>query len=116
MITDFINDGNEYPAVGISFGLSAIYEILKKREQFQNKSLIDIYVIPMNTPKESLILANNLRKLNYKVDLEMNDKKLKKSFEFANRENIPYVIVLGENEVNNNYFNLKSFHYRTKNI
>ena len=108
MITDFINDGNEYPAVGISFGLSAIYEILRKREQFKNKSLIDIYVIPMNTKKESLILANNLRKLGYKVDIEMNDRKLKKSFEFANRENIPYVIVLGEDEVNNNYFNLKN--------
>ena len=108
MITDFINDGNEYPAVGISFGLSAIYEILRKREQFKNKSLIDIYVIPMNTKKESLILANNLRKLDYKVDIEMNDRKLKKSFEFANRENIPYVIVLGEDEVNNNYFNLKN--------
>lgn len=108
MITDFINDGNEYPAVGISFGLSAIYEILRKREQFKNKSLIDIYVIPMNTKKESLILANNLRKLGYKVDIEMNDRKLKKSFEFANRENIPYVIVLGEDEVDNNYFNLKN--------
>ena len=108
MITDFINDGNQYPAVGISFGLSSLYEILRKREQFKNKSLIDIYIIPLNTKKESLILANNLRKLNYKVDLEMNDKKLKKSFEFANRENIPYVIVLGENEVNNNYFNLKN--------
>ena len=108
MITDFINDGNAYPAVGISFGLSAIYEILRKREQFKNKSLIDIYVIPMNTKKESLILANNLRKLGYKVDIEMNDRKLKKSFEFANRENIPYVIVLGEDEVNNNYFNLKN--------
>ena len=108
MITDFINDGNEYPAVGISFGLSAIYEILRKREQFKNKSLIDIYVIPMNTQKESLILANNLRKLGYKVDIEMNDRKLKKSFEFANREKIPYVIVLGEDEINNNYFNLKN--------
>lgn len=108
MITDFINDGNAYPAVGISFGLSAIYEILRKREQFKNKSLIDIYVIPMKTKKESLILANNLRKLGYKVDIEMNDRKLKKSFEFANRENIPYVIVLGEDEVNNNYFNLKN--------
>ena len=107
MITDFINDGNKYPAVGISFGLSAIYEILRKKEQFKNKSLIDIYIIPMNTKKESLILANNLRKLDYKVDIEMNDKKLKKSFEFANRENIPYVIVLGEDEVNNNCFNLK---------
>ena len=108
MITDFINDGNSYPAVGISFGLSVIYEILKKRGQFKNKSLIDIYVIPMNTKQESLILANNLRKLGYKVDIEMNDKKLKKSLEFANKENIPYVIILGENEIENNYFSLKN--------
>ena len=108
MITDFINDGNIYPAVGISFGLSTIFEILKKREEFKNKSLIDIYIIPMNTKKESLSLANKLRSLGYKVDLEMNDKKVKKCFEFANKENIPYVIVLGEDEINNKYFNLKN--------
>ena len=108
MITDFIDDGNKYPAVGVSFGLSTIYEILKKREEFKNKSLIDIYIIPMNTKKESLILANTLRVLGYKVDLEMTDKKVKKCFEFANKENIPYVIVFGENEVKDGAFNLKN--------
>ena len=108
MITDFIGDGNKYPAVGISFGLSTIYEILKNKEQFKNRSLIDIYIIPMNTKKESLVLANKLRNLGYKVDIEMNDKKLKKSFEYANKENIPYVIVLGEEEINNKYFYIKN--------
>lgn len=108
MITNFINDGNMYPAVGISFGLSTIYEILKNKEEFKNKSLIDIYIIPMNTKKESLSLANKLRTLGYKVDLEMNYRKVKKCFEFANKENIPYVIVLGEDEIKNNYFNLKN--------
>ena len=108
MITNFINDGNIYPAVGISFGLSTIYEILKNKEEFKNKSLIDIYIIPMNTKKESLSLANKLRTFGYKVDLEMNDRKVKKCFEFANKENIPYVIVLGEDEIKNNYFNLKN--------
>ena len=108
MITNFINDGNIYPAVGISFGLSTIYEILKNKEEFKSKSLIDIYIIPMNTKKESLSLANKLRTFGYKVDLEMNDRKVKKCFEFANKENIPYVIVLGEDEIKNNYFNLKN--------
>ena len=108
MITDFINDGNIYPAVGISFGLSTIFEILRKRDEFKNKSLIDIYIIPMNTKKESLSLANKLRNLGYKVDIEMNNKKVKKSFEFANKENIPYVIVLGEDEIKNKCFKLKN--------
>ena len=31
----------------------------------------------------------------------MKDRKLKKSLDFANRENIPYVIIVGEDEVKN---------------
>lgn len=108
MITDFIGDGNTYPAVGVSFGLSTIYEILKSREEFKNTSLIDIFVIPMGTDSEALKLANNLRDFGYRVEVDMTGKKLKKSFEFANRENIPYVIVLGEDEVKNSSFNLKN--------
>lgn len=45
MITDFINDGKEYPAVGISFGLNVIYEILKNREEFTENALTDIFII-----------------------------------------------------------------------
>ena len=61
----------------------------------------------MGTNIESLSLANKLRELDIKVDLEMNNKKLKKSLDFCNKENIPYVIILGEDEINNNSFKLK---------
>lgn len=107
IITNFINDGTIYPAVGISFGLSSIYELLKNDERFKSDSDIDIYVTPMNTKIESLKLANKLRNMGYKVELEMLDKKLKKSLDFANKEKIPYVIILGEDEINNNKFKLK---------
>ena len=102
MITEFINDGNEYPTVGISFGLSAIYELLKENTMFNDKSNTDIYIIPMDTEVESLMLANNLRDLDYNVEIEMKTKKLKKSLDYANKEKIPYVIILGENEIKNN--------------
>ncbi len=108
MITDFINDGNIYPAVGVSFGLSSIYEILKNREIFDRESLIDIYVVPMQTEIESLKLANQLRCLGYRVEVDYQGRKVKKSFEFANKEKIPYVIVLGEDEITNREFNLKN--------
>lgn len=107
MITDFINDGNLYPTVGISFGLSSIYEILKNENIFENKSDIDVFIIPMKTSVESLNLANSLRDIGLKVDIEMRNKKLKKSLDFANKEKIPYVIILGEDEVNNKIFKLK---------
>ena len=105
MITNFIDDGNKYPAVGISFGLSCIYELLKDKDI---NNIVDILIIPMNTEIESLILANKIRELGYKVEIEMNNKKLKKSMENANKEGIPYVIVVGENEVKNKSFNLKN--------
>lgn len=106
IITEFIEDGNTYPAIGLSFGLEPIYMILKN-EQTKINNAIDIYIIPMDTEKESLKLAMELRNFGYRVLIEMNYKKVKKSFEYASRENIPYVIVLGKNEISNNVFKLK---------
>ena len=98
MIGNFIGDGEEYPSVGISFGLSAIYEILKNK--FDNSvSETDIYIIPMNTESESLVIANKLRESGYAVEVEMNNRKLKKSLDYANKEGIKYVIIIGSNEL-----------------
>lgn len=108
MITNFIDDGEIYPAVGISFGLAPIYEILKERENEKDKRYLDIFIIPINTESESLCLANDLRKMHLKVEVEMQNKKIKKSFEFANKEQIPYVIVLGEDEIKENSFKIKN--------
>lgn len=107
IIGNFIDDGNSYPAVGISFGLSPIYELLKDSKIFKNDSLIDFYIIPMNTNVESLKIANKLRNLGYKVEIDMNNRKLKKSLEFASKTNIPYVIILGEDEIKNKKFKIK---------
>lgn len=112
MITEFIDDGNIYPAVGISFGLTSIFALLANREDLNKKSDIDIYIIPMGTEIESLKLANNLRELGFKIELEMEQKKLKKSLDFCNKEEIPYVIILGTDEITNKEFKLKNMFNR----
>ena len=38
----------------------------------------------------------------------MNNKKLKKSMDYANKEKIPYVIVLGEDEVDKKFLLVKN--------
>lgn len=105
IITNFINDGNVYPAVGLSFGLEPIYVILKNEEKF---SLVDYYIIPMNTEIECLELASKMRDKSKRVLIEMNNRKIKKSFDYANKENIPYVIVIGENEIKENKITIKN--------
>lgn len=110
IITNFIEDGNTYPAVGISFGIVPICEILKEEV---NEALYDVLIVPMNTNIESLKLANSLRKDDIKVLIEMNNRKLKKVFESADKNNVPYVIVLGENEVNEGTIEIKDMKNKT---
>ena len=104
IITNFIDDGNTYPSVGISFGIVPICSIL---EDIENNSLYDLLIIPMNTNIVSLKLANKLREKGVKVIIEMNNRKIKKALESADKNNIPYVIVLGENEIDSNTIEIK---------
>ena len=81
--------------------------ILKIREEFNKNSSVEVFIIPMGVKIEALDLANKLREMGINVEIEMKDRKLKRSLDFANRENIPYVIILGEDEINNKKFVLK---------
>ena len=105
IITEFISDGNTYPAVGLSFGLEPIYTILK--EEYEKENLIDVYIVPMETELECLKLAEVLRNNNINVLVELNKRKIKKCFEFANKEMIKYVIVIGSNEIESKCYTIK---------
>lgn len=99
IITSFIDDGNEYPAVGMSFGLDVIYEILAIKEAGKKLSPIDLFVIPMETEVEAFEFASQMRKIGVKTDMEKKQQKLKKSMKYANSLNVPFVIIIGENEL-----------------
>lgn len=96
IITNFTLDGNSYPAVGISFGIVPICEILKDN---YDDSLYDVLIVPMNTNLECLEFASRLRDRGIKAIIEMKGKRLGKILERADKNNIPYVIVIGENEL-----------------
>ncbi len=98
IITNFINDGNKYPAVGMTFGLVPIYEIVTRMNKISNSDLYDLYIIPMDDSIGSLSLANSLREYNIRVIVEMNKRRVKKALSWADKNNIPYVIVLGSQE------------------
>lgn len=109
IITNFIDDGNSYPAVGISFGLVPICELL---EDYMVNSY-DLLIIPLDTNVESLQLAGKLRSNDIKVIIEMNKRKVKKALESADKNKIPYVIVLGENEVKTREIEIKDMNNST---
>lgn len=105
IITNFMDNGNEYPAIGLSFGLEPIFVILK--QEMEKSRLIDIYMVPLDTNVEVLRLANILRQDDNRVVIEMKKKKISKCFEYAERENIKYVMIVGLDEVNSGIYKIK---------
>ncbi len=107
-IGGFIGSGKKVATVGISFGLDAIFTAVSQSlSGTERESTADYFLIPINTPKESLALAQYLRKKGWRVELESGSRKISKALERANKENIRKVILLGEEEVSNNQYKVK---------
>lgn len=107
-IGGLIGTNENFSTVGISFGLDVIYTALNtSKEKILEKPIVDFYVIPINTQKESLLVARNLRNKGFNVEYEIGNKKIGKALEKANKENFRNVIIIGEDEVKNNQFKIR---------
>ena len=106
MIGGFLCKG-EVPAVGISFGLEPIYEILKRKEKVR-KSVTEVYVIPIKCFNESLKIVKELRVAGVKCDIDLKGKSISKNLDYVNKMGIPYALVVGENELKAAKFSLKN--------
>ncbi len=102
MIGNFLGGGRIIPAVGISFGIAPIMDTFKELNPEIKKTPAQVYIIPMSTIKESLAIASRLREVGISVDFSLGKKGMSKNLEYANALNIPYVIILGEDELSKN--------------
>lgn len=99
------------PGVGISIGLTRLFYKLNELNLIKanQKSMAQVLIIPMIEELERPIqLATDLRNLGMKTEIYLNNKKLKAKFKYADKLKIPYVIVIGEDEIATNMANLKN--------
>ena len=101
LIGDFLDSKEQFPAVGISFGLEPIIELLKDRRPLdqQPQSVTKVYVVPIQTTKESLELVKKLRSAGIASDMDLIGRGPSANFKYANAYGIPYVIVVGPDEL-----------------
>jgi len=104
MIGSFINK-NDYPAVGISFGIDRIQNALA--EDDKRKTNTKVYVIPIKTIDESLKIVKQFRDAEIRADIDLLDKGPSKNLEYANSLGIPYVVFVGKKELQDNKLKLK---------
>ena len=99
------------PGVGISIGLTRLFFQLtdKKIIEVGNNSIAKVLIISMvDNFEKSIEVATQLRNSGINTQIYTNNDKIKKQFQYANRLNIPYVIVIGEDEIRDNKVSLKN--------
>ncbi|MEM4336061.1 MAG: histidine--tRNA ligase [Candidatus Anstonellales archaeon] len=98
-------------ATGISFGIERlIYLINKRGEENARETTTKIFVA--NVKPEfypyALKIAEELRKAGICTEVDLNDRNLRKQFEYANALKIPYVAIVGEKEKKEGKITLRS--------
>lgn len=99
------------PGVGISIGLTRLFYKLNELQLIKSDkySMSDILIIPMTEDMtKSIELASDLRKEGINTEVYLNDKKLKAKFKYADKLKIPYVVVIGEDEISSNTVKVKN--------
>ena len=98
------------PGVGISIGLTRLFYKLNELNliKAEKKSVSEVLIIPMiDDLSVPIKLATKLRNKGINTEIYLNNKKLKAKFKYADKLEIPYVIVIGEDEIKNNKFKVK---------
>ena len=102
----------KFPGVGISIGLTRLFDqlrdngLLKIEGPTPNRALV-ITQSP-DYAEKAIHLVGQLRKHDIAADVMLRDCKFKKKMEYANKIKIPYLIIIGEDEVANNNYTLKN--------
>ena len=109
-LSDYYTD-KKMPGVGISIGLSRLFFQLTDNKIIEvgNRSISKVMIASMvDDLSKSIEIATILRENGINTQVYTDKAKIKNQFKYANRLNIPYVIVLGEDEINNNVVSLKN--------
>ena len=98
--------------VGISFGADRIYDVLQGLDKFPKEAIIGTKVLFSNMGDAevaySLPIIAGLRAQGINCEIYPDKSKLKKQFDYAAKKNIPYFVIVGEQEVADGVVNIKN--------
>lgn len=98
--------------VGVSFGVDRIYDVMEELDLFPQMDIFQTKIMFVNfgenEQKHLMPIINALRINDISVELyPESGAKIKKQLSFANNTNIPFVAMVGENEIATNTISVK---------
>ncbi|MBI2545292.1 MAG: histidine--tRNA ligase [Candidatus Aenigmarchaeota archaeon] len=99
----------DLPATGISLGLDRILEVMKENKMFDDVKSTKVFVISAEGAARNDIIkiARELRENDINVQMDVMDRNFSKQLEYASNSKIPYVMIVGKEELNKKEFKLK---------
>ena len=98
--------------VGISFGADRIYDVLQGLDKFPKEAIGGTKVLFSNMGNAevaySLPIIAGLRAQGINCEIYPDKTKLKKQFDYAAKKNIPYFVIVGEQEIADGVVNIKN--------
>lgn len=98
--------------VGISFGADRIYDVLNRLNTYPENVTAATRILIINFGRQEqrvcLQILKNLRQYNIPAELYPDPAKLKKQMNYANACNIPWVLLVGEEEIGKKMYTLKN--------
>lgn len=104
--------GNPTPAVGISFGIERIIDIIEK-DRFLSKvfkikaPIVFVVYIEAEFFNHAFKIVENIRKEGISADIDLTMRPFKKQLKYANERGYPYVLFVGEEEIRTKRYGLK---------
>lgn len=102
--------GKSTPVIGFGIGIERLLLYLENKGiEIEDKSRLDIYVAS-NTDNENYIIkfVNSLRRKGFSVESNLMDRSLKSQFKYADKINARFVLVIGDDEINENKISVKN--------
>jgi histidyl-tRNA synthetase len=98
--------------VGISFGVDRLYDAMEELKIFPKEAQVSSKVMIAHfddaTLRYSLSVAHQLRESGISTEVYLDVTKLKKQLDYANKKEIPYVIVVGSDEMKDGMLTIKN--------
>jgi histidyl-tRNA synthetase len=100
------------PGVGISFGVDRIYDVMEELKLFPTDVYSGTKVLFFNLgvaeSKKAFELMQQLRNKGISCELFHENLKFDKQFKYAEKKQIPFVVIIGEKELETNCCNVKN--------
>ncbi len=98
--------------VGFSFGVDRIYDVMEDLDIFPKEYEASTKVLLLNFDpisfKEALEVLTKLRTAQVKCEIYPDAVKIKKQMTYADKKRIPFVLMIGENEIKEGKYQLKN--------